>query len=146
MCDVSRMFALAAKTALDTRGQGVVRNFLLGAVGRRKDGAIVVARNAAATFGQEVPKFAKLGHCHAETRAVRKMDCGGELFVVRVSKGDLLDGEIVYRNARPCEICQNAIRAKHLRKVYYTIGKNEFGQDIYGVWDPIADKDVIYRL
>jgi len=89
------------------------RHFYLGAVGIRKDGAIITACNGA-------PKEPTPEH-HAETRAIRKCGRGAILFVAR-SKAN---GE--WANAKPCDNCERALRLKGVKKVYYTIGPATWG-------------------
>ncbi|MFA6049732.1 MAG: hypothetical protein WC761_00775 [Candidatus Paceibacterota bacterium] len=65
---------------------------------------------------------------HAEMDAVLKargkIDLKGcKVFVARRRK---LDG--LCANARPCEICQHVLYNYGIRRVYYTISENEFGQ------------------
>jgi deoxycytidylate deaminase len=145
MSEISRMFAIAAKVAIGD--SDMARNFWLGAVGRRRDGAIVTSRNGPASFGGQIPKFKKLPGSHAESRLCKKMDTNGEVYVVRVSREHFTKtNKILYKNARPCEICQQTLRSRRVKKVYYTAGEDEFGNQMYGVWDPLTDKDTLYKL
>lgn len=96
------------------------RNFLIGAIGIRRDGAIVAARNGAvhctkAKGGFSFPK------AHAEFRCSRKMDTGSEIYVARVLK----NGELAM--SKPCAHCENVLRARGIKTVYYTINQNEYG-------------------
>lgn len=98
------------------------KNFLLAALVKRKDGAIVIAHNAKTE--QPMPS------CHAEARALKKADAGAILYVARVTR----DG--AWAMSKPCKTCQSYIRNKHVKRVYYTIGPNE-----YGVWDVSKNKN-----
>lgn len=95
------------------------KNFLLGCVALRKDGAYVYSVNE--TVVQE-----KTPSAHAEARALRKAGNGAILWVARVLK----DGK-TWALAKPCKTCSSLIENKKVQKVYYTIGPNE-----YGVWIP----------
>lgn len=93
------------------------RDYWLGAVAKRKDGAVVSATN----LNTQLPKPS----AHAEARVLRKADWGSILYVARILRQT---GE--WAMARPCVHCQALIRHRGVKKVYYTIGPNE-----YGVWD-----------
>ena len=103
---------LAGQTALynnDSR-----RNFFLGAVGIRKDGAIVRASNLSC----EVPSR----QYHAEYRCAMKLDYGApEVYVARL-RLDTLEFGI----AKPCFSCEKVLRSKGVRRVYYSIGPTEY--------------------
>jgi tRNA(Arg) A34 adenosine deaminase TadA len=90
------------------------RSFFLAAIGIRKDGARVKSRNCLSDF--PVPAF------HAETRILRKMDCGGTMFVARIKKSTK-----EWALARPCPSCFFQIKLKGIKKVYYTIAPGEWG-------------------
>jgi tRNA(Arg) A34 adenosine deaminase TadA len=84
------------------------RDFYLGAIGERRDGAIVFARNETDTRKNPL--------IHAERRLVSKLGMDAKLvIVVRVSKGN---GQLTM--AKPCPDCEKALRLKKPRKVYYT--------------------------
>lgn len=91
------------------------RAFKLGAVGIRKDGAIVAAYNGSAE--NKRPK------AHAEHRLSRKLDTGAHtVYVVRIR----VDG--TYGMAKPCPHCQIALKRKKVKKVIYSTNvQNEFG-------------------
>jgi tRNA(Arg) A34 adenosine deaminase TadA len=110
---------IAARLAL---GGDEKRNYLLSAVVKRSDGALVVSTNALT----KEPEPA----AHAEARALRKADWGATLYVARV----LRQGG--WALAKPCGRCQALIRSRGVKKVYYTIGPNE-----YGVWEPGKQKN-----
>lgn len=94
------------------------RPFLLGCVAKRKDGAYVYSYNSHSNF----PLYAG----HAEARALRKAGSGAIIWVARVLRKN---GE--WAMARPCGRCQALIKNRKVKKVYYTIGPNE-----YGIWKP----------
>jgi len=108
-----KLLKIAAQIAL---GGDQCRNYLLAAVIKRKDGAVVVSTNALTKLPQPA--------AHAEARALRKADVGCEMYVARV----LRDG--TWALAKPCRHCQRLIRSKGVKRVYYTIAPNE-----WGVWD-----------
>src|SRR5690554_3819666 len=108
------MLELAARVALSGRDN---RNFKLGCVARRKDGAIVYSVNELIRF--PTPS------AHAEARVLKKSGRGATLWVARITK------DSTWTIARPCARCQAKIRNMNVQKVYYTIAPNEFG-----VWYP----------
>lgn len=99
----------------------------LGAVGIRRDGAIVRSRNASAQ--------AKFPRAHAESRLVEKLGKDGIVFVCRVRK----NGE--YGMAKPCTLCQIRLRQAKVQRVYYTTDE----PGIYGCWEPGEDYDQFSR-
>ena len=107
---VNKYFRLAKQVA--ERG-GVLRQFRLGAVGIRTDGAIVTASNVSS----RVPER----RAHAETRVTRKLNYGSEVFVVRILRNGML------AQARPCSRCQAAMRQRGI-SCYYSISDCEWGK------------------
>lgn len=110
------LLRLAARVAISPNSDH--RNHKLGAIGVRRDGIIVSARNGAQkvnNFYQHTPQL------HAEVRCLRKMDMGGEMFIARV----LSDGSLAL--ARPCPSCQVFLRGKKIKKVIYSISDLEYG-------------------
>jgi tRNA(Arg) A34 adenosine deaminase TadA len=93
------------------------KHFLLGAVAIRDDGAIVVAPNIRTQHREHA--------AHAEHRILKKSGAGSILFVARIDRY----GE--WAMAKPCSKCQALIKNKKVKRVYYTISRNE-----YGIWDP----------
>jgi tRNA(Arg) A34 adenosine deaminase TadA len=93
------------------------QGFYLAAIGVRRDGAIVRATNKALRDGSSNP----IPSTHAEARLCRKLDAGADVYVARVTR----DGS--WAMSRPCEGCQSALRARRVRRVYYTIGPGEYG-------------------
>lgn len=105
---------LAAKIA---QGNTQAKTYLFGVVAERRDGAIVISTN----LRTKVPEHS----AHAEYRVLRKAGFGSVLWVARVT----CDNQ--WALAKPCVKCQTLIKNKGVKKVYYTIGPNE-----YGVWYP----------
>lgn len=89
------------------------RNFRVGSIGIRGDGKLVRSYNGA-------PKFPTPEH-HSEGRLCRKLDRGAIVFVARVTKDGL------WAMSKPCADCERAMRRAYVKKVYYTIGPNEYG-------------------
>ena len=103
---------IAGRTA--TKRDHDARDYWLGAVGVRGDGVIVMSANG--------PAPDKTREVHAEYRLSKKLDYGATVYVARVR---MVDGK--FGKARPCADCQNALRAKKVKKVFYTLGPDEFG-------------------
>lgn len=95
------------------RGNDIRRAFL-GAVGCRKDGTLVFSYNGNAEN--------KKPPVHAEARLARKLDAGSIVYVARTRRDT---GEICM--AKPCKGCQNILRFKGVKKIFYTINSNEYG-------------------
>jgi deoxycytidylate deaminase len=133
------MLKLAGKVAIPVIDNDP-RSFLLGAIGIRKDGVLVSARNGSiqTMFSRSLdPELAeKSCEYHAEGRALRKMDKGGVLYVARVSRKD---GS--YCMSKPCNLCQAKIKAQKISKVYYTVNPSQ-----YGIWYPDSDTDKVFTI
>lgn len=127
------LLRVAAKTALPSH-KGDVRQFWLGCVAVRKDGTLVKAKNGAAIIPSHT-KYYGIPSSHAEGRVVRKIDKGAILYVARVRRED---GCLAM--ARPCGMCRSIIKAKKIKKVYYTINDNQ-----YGVFYVDKDIDRVYH-
>jgi tRNA(Arg) A34 adenosine deaminase TadA len=112
-----KLLQLAAQIALSGNRGKLGKNYLLAAVAKRKDGALVFSQNAMTR--QPHPTS------HAEARAIRKSDAGCTMYVARVYR----DGG-KWALAKPCPKCQSLIRNHHVLRVYYTIEEGR-----YGVWD-----------
>ena len=106
----------AAKFA--ARDCATEKNFFLGCIAIRQDGAEVKSRNS------KVQNPHPDGH--AEAKVLKKTGKGAILWVARVLK----DGK-TWAMAKPCPKCQILIKNKGVERVYYTIGPGE-----HGVWDP----------
>lgn len=109
--DVWHYFELAAQVA---RLKSDCRAHRIGAVGLRSDGALVCASNGPV-------RFASKPIHHAEMRLCRKMDFYGTVFVSRMRASG------TWGLARPCVDCQRVLRSRRVRRVYYTIGTEEYG-------------------
>ena len=107
---VNRYFRLAKLVA---EHGGVRRQYRLGAVGIRTDGAIVMASN----LSSRKPEY----RAHAEARLTRKLNIGSEVFIVRI----LRNGS--FANARPCRRCQTLLKRRGVRRCYYSISDDEYG-------------------
>lgn len=129
-----RMLQMAAGVALPSN-ENDQRNFWLGCVGIREDGAIVSSRNGAADFSNTVKNNQLIPLSHAEGRCLRKLGKHGEIYVARVSRQDQS-----LKLAKPCGMCRTRIRAAQVKKVYYTINDRE-----YGLWLPITDKYFLFK-
>lgn len=108
---------IAAHEAIkrSTSGRPDGRSFFLGAVGIRKDGVLVKARNEAAEG--VTPRV------HAEHRLIQKLDFGSkEVFVARVTKGTKEWGM-----AKPCPRCQAALYGHGIKRAYFTVAPGEYG-------------------
>lgn len=105
---------MAADVARDNPERYDNRSFCLGAVGLRKDGVLVTAKNIAAA--NIVPTH------HAEARVVRKLTPDSVVWVARVLRST---GE--WTTSRPCSSCQGRMRFAGVKKVVYTIGPDEWG-------------------
>lgn len=91
-----------------------VRDFFIGAIGIRSDGATVYSRNGSAT--DKTPEI------HAESRLCRKLGKHAPVvYVARYSKGR---NELAM--AKPCENCMNILRAFKVKSVVYSTGPGSF--------------------
>jgi tRNA(Arg) A34 adenosine deaminase TadA len=111
------------------------RAFILGAVGVRKDGVMVSAKNGA-VISSTFDDYRIIGDAHAECRVIRKLGKGGTIYVARVLKKD---GTLAM--ARPCGSCRLRCAAAGVRKVYYSIDTDHYG--VYHVHD---STDRIYEV
>lgn len=96
-----------------TRGSKF-RHYLVGAVGVRRDGAVVQSYNGSTTH------ICPSGH--AEARLCRKLDAGSVVYVARVGRGN---GKMAM--ARPCAGCERALRLRGVSRVVYSICDREYG-------------------
>lgn len=95
-----------------------LRTYAHGAVGLRRDGAIVTSRNGSAVL--PCPEI------HAERRLLRKLDRNGTVFVARVGANGS------WQNSRPCPACRSAMRARGVARVFFTLGANAYGCEQFG--------------
>ena len=107
------VFTLLREAAVIALRGDQKRSFFLGAIGIRKDGAIVAANNG----GSNIPT----PPAHAEARLLRKLGNGAYVYVARVTKGGSL------ALAKPCRGCTQGLRNKGVKRVYYSISDDEFG-------------------
>lgn len=89
------------------------RNFRLAAVAIREDGTAVQSTNLMVN----VPQL----RGHAEARVMLKAGWGSTVYVARVLK----NGDLAL--SKPCRHCERLMRARGVKKVYYTISDNEYG-------------------
>lgn len=118
-------FEAAAQAAVSKED---VRSFLIGAIGRRADGAMVRSLNG--------PTPHKNRTIHAEYKLSKKLDAGATVYIVRVRKDT---GE--FAMARPCDNCLKVLRSKFVKKIYYSISPSE-----YGIIDPANGNEKIYNI
>ena len=107
MIERARIVAMRSEeTTLDPR------SYVLGAVGLRRDGLIVVARNVSSS---EV-----MTSHHAEARLCKKLTWASEVWVTRVTR----DGH--FAMSKPCVYCMNALLARGVKRIVYTTGPNRW--------------------
>lgn len=104
-----RYLLLAAEAA----GQKDGRRYRLGAIGIRKDGVMVYARNGHPS--DRTPS------AHAEARLSRKLTPYSEVYVARVSPEGYL------RMAMPCSLCRTSLRSAGVTKVTYSVDTDTYG-------------------
>jgi tRNA(Arg) A34 adenosine deaminase TadA len=104
-------FEIAARTAVSKDDE---RSFMIGSIAIRGDGVMVKALNGPSRFPTR--------QAHSEFRLSKKIDYGATIYVARVR---LVDGE--FGMSKPCPSCMKALLSKRVKKIYYTIGPNEFG-------------------
>lgn len=96
-----------------TRMKEDKRTFFLAAIAIRNDGAIVSSVNGSSTKPEPLH--------HAETRLIRKLDQGATIYLART----LTDGS--WGNSFPCGGCRRALKRAKVKKLFYTIGPNNWG-------------------
>ena len=116
MSKVNKYFRIAKSVAVKGESR-VKRHHRLGAVGIRSDGTIVTANNI--NIKRPHPRS------HAEARLTRKLNHGSEVYVVRILRNNTLGC------ACPCIKCQNAMRLRGVRRVYYSISDNQYGVIVF---------------
>ena len=102
---------LAAEEAIKNKDDG--RHYFLGCVAVRGDGALVRASNC--------PTPVPMRERHAEYRVTKKLDYDAVVYVARVLNAG------GYGKAMPCADCLKALKAKRVKKVYFTINDDVFG-------------------
>ena len=113
---------MAAKLAVPRQTLADRRSFWLAAVGIRADGVIVSAQNGSVFTDESFGNGWSFPAAHAEARVCRKLDHKGVIYVSRVSRKT---GQLTM--ARPCPDCQQAMRSRRVKKVYYSISPTEYG-------------------
>lgn len=113
MANINKYFRMARQVATKGDTHEVARQYRLGSIGIRTDGAIVAASN--------VPHRTPEPRAHAEARLVRKLDWGSTVYVVRIKS----DGELTL--ARPCKKCISAMRLRGVKRCYFSITEHEYG-------------------
>lgn len=113
-----RYFEMARKIATKGDTNGVKRQYRLGAIGIRTDGATVSASN--------ISSRAPHPRAHAEARLTRKLDIGSTVYVVRITR----TGELT--SARPCGACRQIMLQRGIVRCYYSISEDEYGVLNYG--------------
>lgn len=106
----------AAQIAAESKDR--LKNFRLGCVGLRRDGVFVFASNVVAP---ENPSPSS----HAEARVLRKCGKGAIIWVARILRNG------TWAMAKPCKNCQSLIKNLGVKKVYFTVGPDE-----WDVWEP----------
>ncbi|MFZ4768613.1 MAG: hypothetical protein ACOYLO_00435 [Ferruginibacter sp.] len=119
--NVWKYFELAKKVASIKDDK---RDFLFGAVAIRNDDVLVFNSNGSAVIDKN-DRRSYFPTCHAEYRLVRKLDRGAIVFVTRIG------GDFSFKNSKPCQTCQNAMRKRGVKKVYYTISNDSYGVIIF---------------
>jgi tRNA(Arg) A34 adenosine deaminase TadA len=108
---IFEMFQIAAERAAKNRDR---RTFFVGAIGIRRDGTMVMAWNGSSKEPNRV--------AHAEFRLASKLDQGAVVYVARIKVGDWSLGL-----AKPCQACQKILKSKKVKRVFYSIGPDEYG-------------------
>ena len=111
---MKRFFRRAKKVA--AKGKDC-RSYRLGAVGVRRDGTIVTAKN--------IPNRYPEAQAHAEARLTKKLDRGSVVYVVRIDRKNKL------ATARPCKTCQRIMKGRGVTRCYYSIAEHEYGVLIF---------------
>jgi tRNA(Arg) A34 adenosine deaminase TadA len=113
MNKIRRYFELARKVAEKGDSNGIKRQYRLGAIGVRTDGATVCASN--------ISSRAPHPRAHAEARLTRKLDVGSIVYVVRITRAGLLT------SARPCGACRQIMLQRGIARCYYSVSEDEYG-------------------
>lgn len=114
--DIFDYFRFAISIALKAEDKYEKRKAVVGAIGWRRDGAIVHAFNA----GDQRHRSPQT---HAEFRCCRKMEkYAPEIYVARITRND---GKMAL--AKPCSTCFAILKNRKIQRVYYTISDFEYG-------------------
>lgn len=118
--EVFEYFRIAGLTAQSkNNGIGPQRNFMIGSVGVRNDGAMVKSLNS--------PTEHPNRNIHAEKKLCQKLDYNAVVYVVRIKHQDGSFGI-----SRPCADCLKALISKRVKRIYYTIDDRSYGVIIPG--------------
>ena len=109
MSYVRRMLKVAAQISRLKKDD---RQYFLGAVAERSDGTYVFSYNGCP------PELCPQHHC--EFRLTRKLDRGAAVYLSRTTA----NGE--WANSSPCRGCRTAMKSVKVKKVYYTVGPQEY--------------------
>jgi tRNA(Arg) A34 adenosine deaminase TadA len=129
------MINLAAKAAM-TSDPFDQRNYLLGAIGIRKDGTVVSSKNGAVFSTLTFADNWTIPTAHAEVRLCRKLGRGGIVYLARVARKD---GSLVM--SRPCNMCRTILKSHYVKKVYYSINSKQYGR-----LDVLKERDEVYNF
>lgn len=113
MKNPKKFLELAAKISRWHADRASTKSFHLAAVATRDDGAFVFAYNGSTDT--------RIDKAHAENRLTRKLDQGATVYVART----LADGS--WGCSKPCPNCRRVLRRAKVKRVFYTIGPNEWG-------------------
>lgn len=89
------------------------KHHYLGCIAQRADGSFVYSTNSRA--------ISKSPSVHAEAKVLKKAGVNAILWIARV----MADGS--WGMAKPCGDCEKLIKKYKVKKIYYTIDKNEYG-------------------
>ena len=112
---IIRLLNIAADVATMGRDK---RDFLVGCIAERKDGAIVAAHNGGAV--------GRTAAVHADFRVVRKSDVGSVFYVARVRRDNNN-----WTMAKPCRTCRMFMILSGAKRVYWTISPGAYGTEIF---------------
>jgi deoxycytidylate deaminase len=118
-----RYFEIARMIATSKKDR---RSFLVGACAVRKDGIVVCSPNGPARIMNDTKDRRYFPEAHAEYRVSQKLDVGAYVYVLRVRRGDK---KICL--AKPCKTCQVMMKARGVKKVFYSVSEDENGNIIW---------------
>lgn len=95
--------------------RGSDRQYLIGAITRRRDGALITASNGRSILPTR--------DSHAEIRLIRKLDRAPVVYIARVMKGT---GELGL--AHPCWRCIVAMKSRGVKECFFTIAPTKYGR------------------
>ena len=109
MARVKLLLKLAHNIAVKNKTH---KHYNFGAIGIRTDGTLVCSTN--------LPVANYTPAAHAEARLLRKLNTNSEVFVVRVNH----TARVL---ARPCSVCYAALKARGIKRCYYSIDDDSYG-------------------